>query len=143
MTTIAFDGRTMAADRQMTDGSRKVRFKSKLRKLQKIGALAGFAGDIYKAIQLGDWLNGDADLPGMDNPEDIEALVAFSDGRIMLYNGLGQPVELDEEVYAIGSGGDYALAAMELGKTAEEAVRYAMTRDGGSGFGVEVIEFTK
>ena len=31
--------------------------------------------------------------------------------------------------FAIGSGSQYALAAMDLGKTAEEAVVYASTRD--------------
>ncbi len=31
--------------------------------------------------------------------------------------------------YATGSGGDFALAAMDLGKTAREAVEYAATRN--------------
>ena len=49
-------------------------------------------------------------------------------------------------VYAIGSGADFALAAMDLGKTAKEAVEYAMTRDVYTGgkvvvFNVESGEF--
>lgn len=46
----------------------------------------------------------------------------------------------------MGSGGLFALAALDHGKTAKEAVEYAMTRDSGSGgkvtvFDVERMEF--
>src|SRR5687767_2969429 len=42
------------------------------------------------------------------------------------------PVELDK-YEAMGSGEQFALAAMDFGKSAKEAVKYAATRDAGTG----------
>lgn len=41
-----------------------------------------------------------------------------------------EPVDID---YAVGSGSNFALAAMDLGKSATEAVEYAKTRDSNTG----------
>lgn len=40
--------------------------------------------------------------------------------------------------YTLGSGGEYATGAMDHGKSAPEAVKYAMTRDSNSGGRVRV-----
>lgn len=50
--------------------------------------------------------------------------------------------------YSLGSGCDFALAALDLGKTAEEAAEYTKTRDTGTGgfvwvFDIETMSFTK
>ena len=39
-----------------------------------------------------------------------------------------------------GSGGEFAIAALDMGKTAKEAVEYAMTRDFYSGGKVHVYD---
>lgn len=146
MTTIAFKGAVLAADRQCTTGTRRMRVKSKLRRL-KNGGLAGGCGDAVMLMQFYDWLDDELDeLPKSwaeheDMVDEIEVLVAFPGGEIFLYNGAGYPVELDEQCYAIGSGSDYALAQMEAGKSAAQAVEYAQTRDSGTGFGVETLTF--
>jgi len=43
----------------------------------------------------------------------------------------------------VGSGGTFALAAMDFGKTAKEAVEYAMTRDSASGGEIHVLHIEK
>jgi hypothetical protein len=43
--------------------------------------------------------------------------------------------------HAIGSGRDFAAAAMYLGKTAREAVEVAMALTGFCGHGVDTLEF--
>jgi len=40
----------------------------------------------------------------------------------------------------MGSGSDFALSAMDFGKSAKEAVEYAMTRDIYTGGNVQVID---
>lgn len=40
----------------------------------------------------------------------------------------------------LGSGGDFALAAMDFGKTPKQAVKYAMTRDCATGGKIKVIK---
>lgn len=42
--------------------------------------------------------------------------------------------------YAIGSGSSFALAAMDFGRTAKDAVKYAMTRDVYSGGKISVCD---
>jgi len=43
----------------------------------------------------------------------------------------------------VGSGGDWALSALDFGKTAKEAVEYAITKDFGSGGKVHVYDIEK
>lgn len=44
-----------------------------------------------------------------------------------------------EQIYALGSGENWAMAAMDLGYSAKEAVRYAITRDRGTGGKIHTI----
>jgi ATP-dependent protease HslVU (ClpYQ) peptidase subunit len=142
VTTIAFDGRTMAADRQISNGNRRERIKTKIRRLRN-GALAGAAGDAYLCGHFLDWLDDEVtELEIADEcVDDVECVVAFPDGKVFIYNGRGHPIEIDEPVYAIGSGSDFALSMLEVGKSAREAVEYAHTRDTGTGKDVDVLEF--
>jgi len=47
------------------------------------------------------------------------------------------PIDFD---MCLGSGGDFALAAMDFGATPKEAVKYAMTRDCATGGKIKVIK---
>lgn len=139
MTTIAYTAGIMAADLMCSEGTKRIKVKHKLVRL-KNGAVAGGAGDAMRLIQFLDWLDGEGALPDFeakDKENDIEVLVAHPSGDLVVYNGLGQPMHLDEKHWAIGSGADFALAAMDFGKTAVEAVEYASRRDSGTGHGVE------
>jgi len=44
---------------------------------------------------------------------------------------------------AMGSGEEFALAALDHGKTAEDAVAYAATRDSGTGGKIRVFDVAK
>jgi ATP-dependent protease HslVU (ClpYQ) peptidase subunit len=52
-------------------------------------------------------------------------LLTRSESRLMI-------TPLDTSI-SVGSGEDFALAALDFGRTAKEAVKYAMTRDSGTG----------
>ena len=51
--------------------------------------------------------------------------------------------DLLEYSFSVGSGSEYALAALDHGKTAKEAVEYAMTRDIYTGGKVNVYDIEK
>ncbi len=64
--------------------------------------------------------------------KNVQALLLCSSGYKYYFEG-NTWNEMDEEYFAIGSGSDYALAAMDAGATAEEAVKIACKRDPFSG----------
>lgn len=131
MTTIATDGKWVAADKQMTMGC----YKTKTRKLSCIQGLgvisfAGHAGAGVKALRW--WQGGcDGDPPEFTENEiecGIGGILVTEKGIFALQDGI-IPLEIDAPFFAIGSGAEYAIAAMSLGKTPEEAVKEASKHD--------------
>lgn len=87
-----------------------------------------------------------------DKNWDVEvSAFLVSDGEVYhcVIDDKGKPIKsLCTYNDALGTGADFALSAMDHGKTATDAVRYAMTRDmcsGGNitGFDVSRMEFIK
>lgn len=60
---------------------------------------------------------------------DTDVLVVTREKKIYLLDQALVPGLVDQKIYAMGSGGDWARAALDFGKTPEEAVEYAATRD--------------
>lgn len=137
MTTIAFRDGQMAGDSRfncaegVTTGSKLFR-----KKVGKKEHLIGFAGDVYCAMVFIDWY-------GTDNKELLKQIHAMShdDFEVLIWDGrklsscnyLCRPLVLQEDYFAIGSGGPYAITAMDCGKTAAQAVQMAIKRDSNSG----------
>ena len=44
---------------------------------------------------------------------------------------------------SVGSGSEWALAALDMGKTTEEAIKYAMTRDNSTGGKIRIYKLTE
>ena len=141
MTTIAFDGKTLAADTAMEFDGIKVRFTGKLRRFAS-GCLAGFAGDVPSGIKLLDWLESD-DLNAkleLDADVDVGAILVTPDGGLTLYGGDGVEIPLEGPYATLGSGAALALGVLIAGKSAVDAVQAAIERDPNSGF--EVISLS-
>lgn len=136
MTTIAWDGKTLAADSQA-----QTTFKTRSRKLYRLpdGAIFGAAGFVQEALAVLAWLNG-GEKPG--DLENFEGLIINKAGGDVLGMRLMREPVL-EPFYAIGSGAHYALAAMACGKSAVEAVRIAARFDPGTGGPVEFMRLGK
>jgi hypothetical protein len=135
MTTIAFDGKTLAADRHVSADGARFRFMRKIHDVPG-GFIAGCGdvGQVYKFIK---WhLSGyKGDVPDLSN---FGALVVIR-GNVSMWDGDAEmPIEPGQPL-AIGSGTNWALAAMDFGKTAVEAVEYAATRCNGTGGGVDSV----
>ena len=142
----------MAGDGQVSLGSTVMKHKArKVRRLHGGNVLAGFAGASADAFTLFDKFegkldqyNGNLTRAAVELAKDwrtdrvlrrLEALLIAADRQsLLVLSGSGDIIEPDEPVIAIGSGGNYALAAaralithspLEPRAVAEEAMRIA------------------
>ena len=142
----------IAGDGQVTQGQTSI-LKGNARKVRRLSpggheVVAGFAGSTADAFTLLDRLEKKLEAhPGqlaracVELAKDwrtdkylqkLEAMLIVTDGDAMLVvTGAGDVLEPEHDVAAIGSGGNYALAAarglMRGGGTAEEVAREAMS----------------
>lgn len=141
MTTVAWDGRTLAADRRVTGGS-AIAAVTKLRAYPD-GRVAGVAGCIVRGRLFLDWL-GDpqrAEAPDWQDhvDEHVIALEIFPNGAIRRHGRHGwHPIA--GRLAAIGSGAGFALGAMAAGKSAAGAIRIAGRFDEFTGNGVTCLQ---
>lgn len=146
MTTIAFDGKMIAADMLHEDNFGLIDHASKLHFGKDF--VAGGAGMQHHV--LGWWRKvkdmtfdevvdfGHPDYEKNENDPAIMLVRIGSDVAFKHAGGFFVPV--GRRFHAIGSGRDFALAAMLLGKSAKEAVMIAAEFDNGTGGGVESME---
>lgn len=148
MTTII-----VTKDRILSDGLVSVGNRvdtTNFKKVRKIGGyLVGGAGRLSSILTFFTWMEQVVRLEGIQehvpelviqsDPEreddEFMAVVVHPDGEIYLHEGNdpSRAYPLHCEYYAIGSGSDYALAALDAGVTPEEAMEVAKYRDTHSG----------
>lgn len=141
MTTIAFDGKTLAADKRSTN-SGLIFTVTKLFKVR--GHLLAAAGDLDRIHEIVAWFRAGSEpsqLPAFQRTSEdyVGLLIIDPAGGIFKLERGPVPFKIEERRYAIGSGRDFALAAMHLGCTAEDAVKVACVFDSGSGNGVDTL----
>lgn len=138
MTVIAWDGKTLAADKRLDDVGRGWTSTKIVR--TPSGALIGTSGP----SGLGRWRRHwwiDGANPKDWPKGDGRLLVVLLGGVLNLFDDdVGYPIEIVDKHFAMGCGRDYALAAMYLGKTAAEAVAVASALDGYCGIGIDTLE---
>ena len=142
----------LAGDGQVTYGDTVLKTKArKVRKLYNGNVLAGFAGTVADAFALFERFeekltntNGNLGRAAVEMAKDwrmdrylrrLEAVLVVLDKKhIFLISGTGDVIEPDDNVIAIGSGGDFALVAaralmahsdLDAVKIAREAMRMA------------------
>ena len=128
MTTIAWDGKTLASDtRSMSDD---VIDQAETHKIfKKKGKLYGLAGDYAQALAVMHWLQG-GEKPEFED-SDFDVLV-IDKGKAVIYGDQLYPYEAKAPL-AIGSGGGYAIAAMLSGADSRKAVKVAALLDPNTG----------
>lgn len=128
MTTIACDGRSMAGDGMLTENDHVCHTDyEKVHRLRD-GRLVGFSGDSFNWEPFRAWLDSGAQGDPPLVRSSFGCIVLCPDGGIYQYDADGRAFPEHAPV-AIGSGTRFALAAMDFGRTAEEAVQYASLRD--------------
>ena len=140
MTTVATDGVTMACDGLSTFHGAIIRRNSNKISRLKDGSLFAAAGDSQEGQAVEAWLNNGAVKEEWPPVDDVDVMVLRPDGTVITYDkwskGFGDEVELP---FAIGSGYQYAIAAMDLGASPERAVQAAMKRDPNTGGTLRVV----
>lgn len=142
MTTIAYRAGVMVGDGRETvigDGESPVILRDNTVKVVKLpdGSLFGGAHSSEDISRLQKALTSNEPLPELD---DIAGLRIDPKGRMWLYEGrVWQPLR-GLEYFAIGSGSVFALAAMDAGVSALDAVKIAVKRDPYSGGKVTIVK---
>jgi ATP-dependent protease HslVU (ClpYQ) peptidase subunit len=141
MTVIAWDGKTLAADRRTSFGSRHMT----TRKAHRVnGALVAGAGETAAILEMVEWFRAGAkpeDLPANQRTDNcVTLLVITPKGEILEYANGPYPIVVKEKQWAVGSGAEFARTAMYLGKSAREAVTIACKFDTCSGNGIDTLE---
>lgn len=142
MTVIAWDGKTLAADKRACIGT----MISTVTKIQRIGnLLVGGAGDFGYVLAMFDWIKkGRRALSFPDDQRSADnwqlVIVIEVDGTASIYERTPFPVRYEQTFVAIGSGREFARAALYMGATAAEAVSVACALDNGCGNGIDTLE---
>lgn len=138
MTTIAWDGKTLAADTQSG------LFKSQVNKLYRLSNddLLGMSGHLSFGHAAISWLNkvGEKPIPTTDTRFHAILIKAESGELYTLEDNL-IPFRYFNKFFAVGSGRDFAVAAMHLGCSAVEAVAIAHIYDSDTGPNIETLSY--
>lgn len=141
MTTIAYrDGIMVSDSRAFAGNSSFIGSKEKIFQLpdggligistNKPGLGESFAAWMHKRMLSGTSLTEPAqDAPGRGEHE-LTALMVLSDGTVLYFHDSSEPAgPLSAPYFAIGSGDRYAMGAMAMGASAEEAIQVAARYD--------------
>lgn len=154
MTTIAVKDGIMVGDGRCSLGSTVI--KDDMVKVFWINNhLMGGAGRARSISTFAQWLQKHTDYtivnqevgdlvdlipPVLQDDEEFTALVLTPDKQVLMYDG-NVALNLGQDVPAsIGSGSVFAIAAMDAGVSAEDAVKIAMKRDVYSGGEITVVQ---
>ena len=89
-------------------------------------------GDSDMAIPFFNWLNEGASaekIPRIPEKSDFAAVVLYRDGSLGCFTERFLRMDVEADFYALGSGEQFALGAMAMGATAEQAVGIACQFD--------------
>lgn len=146
MTVLAWDGKTLAADKRALNQG----LISTVTKIWKIkegpyaGCLIGCTGDLSDGIEVQKWFENGAvrdDYPDCQKDRENASTIMLiaPNRRTYKLTFSSYPMLFEDAIMAIGSGRDFALAAMYCGKTAKEAVEIACIFESGCGNGVDTL----
>lgn len=141
MTVVAWDGERLAADKRTSFGG----LHGTTTKVFRIrDCLVAGCGAVALVNELQHWFANGAnpeDFPSQQRDVNTAAvlLVVPIQGALQQYENSPYPLLLENKQWAIGSGRDFAMMAMYLGKSAEEAVALTALFCDGCGNGVDAL----
>jgi hypothetical protein len=129
MTCIVANLESMASDRFVTYGPS---YTGATKIWVAKGSVWGAAGDVGQCLAFKAWTLGKGKRPQVESEEEegsrIEVLELSPKGLFLWINdSVGDAIR--EHFYAIGSGGGYAIGALSMGATLEQAVEVAAKWD--------------
>lgn len=146
MTTIAFDGETLAADRGSWNGG----VHQAVRKVHRVTApdgrrfLVALAGDAAFATQVLRWMRGEIPNPGpcLSDDQNRDAAVVIDERRrVWRLSSRLIYVPYRDKIHAHGAGSEVALGAMMAGADAVKVIRITMAVSDYAARGVDWVRF--
>lgn len=143
MTVIAWDGRTLAADKRMCSGH-TVQSTTKIRRFGR--ELMAVAGNLSIGKEMMAWYEAGAkpaEFPASNRnlDEGCSLIVVRADASVWKYESSPFPFNAEGPFAAFGCGDSAALVAMACGKTAAEAVALVSQFDRACGNGCDTLDF--
>lgn len=141
MTTIAVNREMMVADSKVT---MEAKTQDRVYQAQKLwvtkkGDIIGCAGPNEEIEAFIRWYGSRKKKPRF---QELEAVVLTKKGEIIAYDETLAKDTITGLFYAIGSGGQAALGAMEAGASITQAIEIACRVDPSSGLPVQIIRRT-
>jgi len=134
MTTVAVRDGVMASDSRITgsfpDSTKKI-FRGN-------GFIIGFSGDWVAGMHFVDRYIADAE-PIRNKDDDVDFVILRDDG-IYYMDAMFREVRISGSYYAIGSGSQAAMVAMNMGASAKDAVAQAIKVDCYSSAPIKCLE---
>lgn len=140
MTVIAWDGRTLAADKMACCGDTATTCTKIRRVDDKVFAWCGGLGE---GLALVEWYLAGADkdkYPAFQKTDDWSRLIVASDSGVVFYEKVPEPQPCEDAYGAWGSGREVALGALAMGADARRAVEVASKHVHSCGLGVDAFE---
>lgn len=127
MTTIAVRDGLMCSDTQSTGGG----YKALIDKMFRLpdGGIVGIAGGLREALAATQWMIEGEEGDPPDSDGSYTLLILRPNGSIWCADSGFPALRLRNKFAAIGSGCPMAMAAMEMGATAAQAVKIASKYD--------------
>ena len=143
---IAWDGKTLAADRLIASDNLRCHSTTKIVRTPR--GLFGWAGRASAAGDILAWFAAGAapeKFPDSNRDGDncTHLLHIANDGIINLYETGPYPILVHGTQMAIGAGADAAMATMYLGYDATKAVEVASAIVSGCGNGIDTLELAE
>src|SRR6185503_3289117 len=128
MSVIVWDGKTLAADCQVSYGSTRCKV-SKIRRLED-GTILAVTGSECSGALMMHWYEQGADLsnyPACQSDKDdwSRLVVVQPNGQVICYEKYPVVMPVNQFPMSWGSGQDFALGAMAMGADARKAVEIA------------------
>jgi len=134
LSTIAYKDGVMAADTLITGNDMRCGSVTKIAKGKQ--GIGGSAGSIDDNKKFRDWIERGGEHPKYDG---IDGLYVTHSGKMHYLGSTGEMVPFTGKFSAVGSGEKYAMAAMEMGATAKQAVEIAKKFDCHTGGRVQEV----
>ncbi|WP_430230494.1 hypothetical protein [Paraburkholderia tropica] len=147
MSTIAWDGETLAADRCSWSGCARRRSRKVFALTRADGSkvLVGFTGSQSFSVAVMDWMQGKGEKPDCKEfgvePDNQCAIVVDEKLRVWTLGNKLQYCRMIEKIFALGGGQEFAWGALEAGATAKRAIEIAAKRGDYAGLGVDCVRF--
>jgi len=148
MTTIAWDGKTLASDSCSWSGGVRRKVKKCFvveREGRKI--LVAFSGSGSYCTQVLKWMTGESDRPNPSDYFDKEnisgqcAVVIDDELKVWALGNDLVYMEMCEEKFAYGAGQDIAWGALEAGASSIMAIEISIKRSDYAGIGIDYVSF--